>query len=337
VWELIGWRRAGKVVGGDARWYCTVGSFFCLFELTFTCAEHGFTVELFGPLVCPSTAFVFCLGRTKVIISGKMRSPLPDSSNLEAGIVDDTLPSRLSRVHDNVRDLLRRSVFGSVTSTPVTSPRDSPEDRVAANPTIHTAARHPPRQTAPIPSPAASSTSSFDEVPGVLFPPWRPQPDIPHTADATSQEPTPRDHPDMSRNAMSVFLQQKEQQRHQYRQHKAWKRPRNRKPRHSVSNIQRILCIILGFAVLGLLGTCKKKSLPSLVSPRMLTLRRYRAGDYILKCVRITTRPVRARITPDEHRLRPHSSQTLLSQFTTRKEENRQDRTSTTAETPPPS
>jgi len=181
-----------------------------------------------------------------------MRSPLPDSSNLEAGIVDDALPSRLSRVHDNVRDLLRRSVFGSVTSTPAASPRDSPGDHVAANPPMHPAAqRH---------SPAASTISSSDEVPGVLFPPWRPQPDIPSMANATPPDSTPRNHPDMSQNAMSVFLQQKQQQRHQHRQHKAWKRPRSRKSRNSASNVQWVICIILGFAVLGLLGTCKKKS-----------------------------------------------------------------------------
>ncbi|KAM3424987.1 hypothetical protein BST61_g6957 [Cercospora zeina] len=48
-------------------------------------------------------------------------SPLPDSTALEAGIIEDAPPSRLSRVQDNVRLLLRTSIFGSVASSP-TSP-----------------------------------------------------------------------------------------------------------------------------------------------------------------------------------------------------------------------
>lgn len=187
-----------------------------------------------------------------------MRSPLPDSSNLEAGIVEDALPSRLSRVHDNVRDLLRRSVFGSVTSTPVASPMNSPEHRVAPSATQHSAAHRPLQQAAPMPSPAASSLYSSDQVPGVLFPPWRPQPDLSPPANATLQESTPREHPDMNQNAMSVFLQQRERRRHKHRQNQAWKRPRSRKSKSSgSSNFQWVICSILGFAVLGLLGTCK--------------------------------------------------------------------------------
>lgn len=185
-----------------------------------------------------------------------MRSPLPDSSNLEAGIVEDAMPSRLSRVHDNVRDLLRRSVFGSVTSTPIASPTNSTEDRAVPNPTVHSAAHCSPRQAVPIPSPAASTLCSPDHVPGVLFPPWRPQPDILPTVNPPSPESTPREHPDMNRNAMSVFLQQKERRRHKHRQQQAWKRPRSCKHKDSVSNIQCVVCSILGFAVFGLLGTC---------------------------------------------------------------------------------
>ncbi|KJX99124.1 hypothetical protein TI39_contig372g00014 [Zymoseptoria brevis] len=50
-------------------------------------------------------------------------SPLPDTSALEAGIIQDEQPSRLSRVQDNVRNLLRTSVFGSVASSPTTPAR----------------------------------------------------------------------------------------------------------------------------------------------------------------------------------------------------------------------
>lgn len=187
-----------------------------------------------------------------------MRSPLPDSSNLEAGIVEDALPSRLSRVHDNVRDLLRRSVFGSVTSTPIASPMNSPENRAAPNPTTHPVAHNSLRQAAPIPSPVASSLYSSDQVPGVLFPPWRPQPEISPTANASLQDSTPREHPDMNQNAMSVFLQQKNRRHHKHRQQQAWKRPRSRKSSNAASSSQWVVCSILGFAVFGLLGTCKR-------------------------------------------------------------------------------
>jgi len=186
-----------------------------------------------------------------------MRSPLPDSSNLEAGIVDDALPSRLSRVHDNVRDLLRRSAFGSVTSTPVASPLNSPEHRVAPSPMTHPAAHPSLRQADPIPSPA-STLCSPDQVPGVLFPPWRPQPDITPTTSATSPESTLREHPDTNQNAMSIFLQQKERRRHKHRQQQAWKRPKSRRSKDSGSKFQWVVCSILGFAVFGLLGICKK-------------------------------------------------------------------------------
>lgn len=205
-----------------------------------------------------------------------MRSPLPDSSNLEAGIVEDALPSRLSRVHDNVRDLLRRSVFGSVTNTPIASPMNSPEHRTAPSPTQYPAAHPLFRQADPITSPAASTLYSPDQVPGVLFPPWRPQPDISPSTNATSAESTPREHPDMNQNAMSVFLQQKERRRHKYRQQQAWKRPRSRKSKVSGSNFHWVVCSILGFAVFGLLGTCKRHHLsPSAsISPCMLTIRK---------------------------------------------------------------
>lgn len=263
-----------------------------------------------------------------------MRSPLPDSSNLEAGIVEDAMPSRLSRVHDNVRDLLRRSVFGSVTSTPVASPMNSPEDRVAPNPTVHPTAHNSLRQAAPIPSAAASALCSPDHVPGVLFPPWRPQPEILPTANPSSPESTPREHPDMNRDAMSVFLQQKERRRHKHRQQQAWKRPRSRKTKDSVSSTQCVVCSILGFAVFGLLGTCKAIAI-TIILDMYADIRRYRAGDYIVERFGIATRPVRARATPDQHRLHPHSGRTLLSRFTERKEEDRRDRASaTTTQTP---
>lgn len=264
-----------------------------------------------------------------------MRSPLPDSSNLEAGIVEDARPSRLSRVHDNVRDILRRSVFGSVTSTPVTSPTRWPEDRAIPTPPIHPTTQHTTQRAMPMVSPPNSTLSSPENVPGVLFPAWRQQPCTLPIANNESQTPTPRDHPDLSQNTMSLFLQQKELQRHQQRQHKAWKRPKSRKSRKSVGSMQWVICIILGFAVLGLLGTCKSKPAAIFTMPQMLTIGRYRTRGHILGCFGDATRHVCTGVTPHQHCARPHLGQTMLSQHTEDEEKNCQDRAGAATKTPP--
>jgi hypothetical protein len=177
-----------------------------------------------------------------------MRSPLPDSSNLEAGIVEDAVPSRLSRVHDNVRDLLRQSVFGTLHISPTPSPTNgSSPIRVLPSPAPKSELRRGPRPESP--------TKATQDVPGVLFPAWRRQPcSAPPVHVATDG------HPDMSPNAMSVFmnLQQNEAQRHkQKRQHKAWTRSKSRRSKEPSSNTQWAVCIILGFTMLGLLGACE--------------------------------------------------------------------------------
>ena len=180
-----------------------------------------------------------------------MRSPLPDSSNLEAGILEDAVPSRLSRVHDNVRDLLRQSVFGALHVSPTASPR-SPPNRVLSSPVPKSEPRRELRPESPA---EATPVSLHGEVPGVLFPAWRREPCSPpqvHIATAG--------HPDMSPNAISVFmnLQHNEAQRHkQDRQHKAWTRSKSRRYKKASSSTQWAVCIILGFTIFGLLGACK--------------------------------------------------------------------------------
>jgi hypothetical protein len=180
-----------------------------------------------------------------------MRSPLPDSSNLEAGILEDDVPSRLSRVHDNVRDLLRQSVFGAFHISPTASPR-SPPNRVLPSPVTKSEPRRGLRPEGPA---KATPVSLQGDVPGVLFPAWRREPCSPppvHVATAG--------HPDVSPNAMSVFmnLQQNEAQRHKPRQqHKAWTRPKSRRSKKRNSSTQWAVCIILGFTMFGLLGACK--------------------------------------------------------------------------------
>lgn len=183
-----------------------------------------------------------------------MLSPLPDSRDLEAGIVEDASPSRLSRVHDNVRDLLRRSVFGSANSSPMRStPRspwglDSPTSPILPHQTHPTA--HSDHQTIPIESIIPTPNQN---VPGVLFPPWRPRPTmLNHTI-------RPHEHPDLPPSTLSAFLQQKDIQRQQKGQEKAWKRPPKTRKQRKTSSVraQWPICAILAVILLGLLGTCK--------------------------------------------------------------------------------
>ncbi|KAM0719898.1 hypothetical protein Q7P37_004033 [Cladosporium fusiforme] len=158
-----------------------------------------------------------------------MRSPLPDSGNLEAGIVEDQLPSRLSRVHDNVRNLLRRSVLGSTTCSVVSSPAapstpSPPHDHILPSPAFaEPTPTSPPRSHARSSPISSTWTISPEDIPGVLFPPWRNQEsvdrhEIPET-DPRALTTNTR-HPDLSSPALSTFIQQK----HIERQQKAWKR-----------------------------------------------------------------------------------------------------------------
>ena len=182
-----------------------------------------------------------------------MRSPLPDSSNLEAGILEDAVPSRLSCVHDNVRDLLRQSVFGAFHVSPTSSQTNgSPHIRVLPSPVTKS---EPRRELRPENPAEATPVSLHGDVPGVLFPAWRREPCSPPPAHVAAAG-----HPDVSPNAMSVFmnLQQNEAQRHKPRhQHKAWMRTKSRRSKKRNSNTQWAVCIILGFTMFGLLGACK--------------------------------------------------------------------------------
>lgn len=198
-----------------------------------------------------------------------MRSPLPDSGNLEAGIVEDSRPSRLSRVHDNVRDLLRRSVLGngSAVTSPVSPWAHSHDFNILPSPAIAKAGteKQSPRSNVRPTSPTEPTpTTPPDEIPGVLFPPWR------HQEPANRPDPavidntrvlTANEHPDLSSPALSIFIHQKQIERQQ----QAWKRrhakPRKHKQerhRSPPSNaVQWTISIILACVVCGLLGTCK--------------------------------------------------------------------------------
>ncbi|KAK0945605.1 hypothetical protein LTR29_002960 [Friedmanniomyces endolithicus] len=170
-----------------------------------------------------------------------MHSPLPDSSVLEAGIIEDDRPSRLSRVQDNVRHLLRASIPTSFRSSVIAAP---PAHRATVEDADRTPLQSPLRRhvridvgVLPSPSSATTSESTFaDEganVPGVLFPPTSYQQQAEHVNHQSTMFNTRAiaalTHPDLTDRSMAIFLQQKTQER----QNRAWKRSKNRKLRYA--------------------------------------------------------------------------------------------------------
>ncbi|KAK3701612.1 hypothetical protein LTR37_015363 [Vermiconidia calcicola] len=209
-----------------------------------------------------------------------MHSPLPDASALEAGIVEDTQPSRLSRVQDNVRNLLRNSRFGSVqTSPPATPPRNQhhhQQQQWNALPTPpQSPTRYPRTPPQPLPSPSAESsastlsppsTPSNEEVPAVHFA----HSSIRHTLQQMAHQSAlfntravaALDHPDLSDPEVAVYVQR--------RQRGAWKRSRNgsghghgRKRRHVVAPRARheagssgcLLCVLAALLLSAVVAT----------------------------------------------------------------------------------
>jgi len=108
-----------------------------------------------------------------------MHSPLPDASALEAGILEDGRPSRLSRVQDNVRNLLRASVFSSINGSTLASLTRHQQPTVEDdNPWPAPLHHHDHIVPEALPSPSSQTTTSSPgtdesehEVSGVLFPP----------------------------------------------------------------------------------------------------------------------------------------------------------------------
>lgn len=186
-------------------------------------------------------------------------SPLPDSTALEAGIIEDERPSRLSRVQDNVRNLLRNSVFGSVASSPTKSVRTHIAAS-ASSPTIatlrHIQSNQPLRSHPPspdleqrpraaqtrfpvVPSPsellpsptesqASPATHNSAELAGFPCPPagsyQRDVQQMAHQAALFNRQAVAvLDHPDLDNPSMESLSAQKSQRRQQ----RAWTRRRN--------------------------------------------------------------------------------------------------------------
>ena len=203
-----------------------------------------------------------------------MHSPLPDSSALEAGILEDELPSGISRVQENVRNLLRNSRF-SIASTPQASPRVplGPNlpwvDHGLATPPTTPLYRMPP-QPEVLASPSAESTTSGTStspsgsasasppplaVPGILFPPVGYQRAAYQSAVFNSRAVAALDHPDLSDPSMAVYVQQKAETRQQ----RAWRKSKHgRRGRAAVhaGSSQVLLCVLSALLLAAIVATC---------------------------------------------------------------------------------
>ena len=187
-----------------------------------------------------------------------MHSPLPDSSALEAGIIEDQLPSRLSRVQDNVRNLLRSSRFGTVESTPPGSPsRNAPAMPIRSS-QQHAAVSSSAAEM-PTSSTSSTPTTQNEEVPGVLFPPTSYHHAVQQMAHQSSLFNTRAvaalNHPDLTDPSLGLYLSRKAESRQRH----AWKRSKNGRRRHAAVQLGSshcFLCVSSALLLAATVATC---------------------------------------------------------------------------------
>ena len=213
--------------------------------------------------------------------------PLPDSSALEAGILEDTQPSRLSRVQDNVRNLLRNSRFSSPGHSPPAPdlhsqqfhPQHPPYTgdgtyNLLTPPASPTRAPRLPPQPAVLTSPIAESVTSdtttsttpatgeVEEAREAHFTPSCYRHTIQRLAHQSALFNTRAvaalDHPDLSDPSMAVYVQHKSERR----QRKAWKRSSGRRQGGAVevASSQCLLCVLAALLLSAVVATCKSVS-----------------------------------------------------------------------------
>ncbi|EME46017.1 hypothetical protein DOTSEDRAFT_70125 [Dothistroma septosporum NZE10] len=218
-------------------------------------------VQRFGspPILCWTTK-----DDTTTTTVESMQSPLPDSSALEAGILEDDRPSqtsRLSRVQDNVRNLLRTSVFGSVKISP-TTPSHPPALRTNS---VHIASLCSPAQPEVLPSPSSAATppARYPQAPRgerlSLLPPTEFREQVQRMAHQSemfnSRAVAALNHPDLSDPSITDLSQQKEQTR----QRNAWTRPKKRTRRSKAAKraagSRRVLCLLASLLLAALVAT----------------------------------------------------------------------------------
>ncbi|KAK4555937.1 hypothetical protein LTR86_007157 [Recurvomyces mirabilis] len=203
-----------------------------------------------------------------------MHSPLPDSSALEAGLVEDERATRLSRVQYNVRNLLRNSMIGSVRSS---FARISPlQARTTVEDSTRSPLQSPLRPSPPHEhiqiahdvlaspsSPACRSDSDSDSPTPIhehdlergLFPPISYQDQMTHQSNLfNTRAVAALDHPDLTDPSLAILIQQKTEDRHK----RAWKRSRNRKMRYASARRSKAsiaLCVAAGLLLAGIVAT----------------------------------------------------------------------------------
>lgn len=212
-----------------------------------------------------------------------MHSPLPDSSALESGILEDTQPSRLSRVQENVRNLLRNSHFSSPIASAPTTPTHvhrQTNNGLPTPPTSPTHQRTPPvafqtsatAESSASSSPSPSSDSETETADGigvaeVHFAPSDYRNRVQQMAHASTLFNTRAvaalDHPDLSDPSLAVYVQQKAESRRRG----AWTRSRNGSSKRAgrsrrdgvveVGSSQCLICVLAALLLSAVVATCK--------------------------------------------------------------------------------
>lgn len=172
-----------------------------------------------------------------------MNSPLPDSSALEAGIVEDVRPSRLSRVQDNVRNLLRTSVLGSVKSSPTT-----PTRMHGALPTPVSLHHENDRaEVLPDPTPMSATIRAFPQ------PPAAHQERFHQSALYDTRAVMALNHPDLSDPSLESFAQQKAKRT----PGTGWKRSRrSRRAAQRLAGSRALVCLMASLLLAAMVATC---------------------------------------------------------------------------------
>lgn len=186
-----------------------------------------------------------------------MQSPLPDSSALEAGILEDERPTRSSDIQNNVRSLLRSSVFGRRISK--ASPRiDSHLTEELHSPGVlrMDAFVH----DTSIPSPDSPHHPPPAQRRPPTLPPLANDYYFPDHGEEVIEDQIPARaptvlHPDVEADdhALALLVQQKSAQR----QRQAWRR--RRRTRHVTKHalhVKSLICIASGLMLAALLATC---------------------------------------------------------------------------------
>ncbi|CZT17566.1 uncharacterized protein RCC_03400 [Ramularia collo-cygni] len=184
-----------------------------------------------------------------------MNSPLPDASTLEAGILEDERPSRLSRVQGNVRNLLRASIFGSVASSPTTPTHRQLANQEGRTESLHSPIRYEVHRGQVLPSPSNSGMLSVHDETVVADPPaaglQRLQQMNHQSTLFNTRAVAAINHPDLSDPSMESLTLQKTRSRQQHSR----KRAKHRRIARKAACSRALLCVLAAVLLAGLVAT----------------------------------------------------------------------------------